>query len=142
MDVDEALIRTFVDPARGERLARFLASPADRARLREELGHLRDLHPSYRQPLPPALHTPEELERLLRTLGAPDRCRLLSEDPELDGLELELRDALAWVLDSGMATFVSCIPGRLAYFEGKRPDDRYVLERSGSGPDGSAPQSD
>ena len=121
MDVDEALVRTFVDPARGERLARFLASPADRARLREELGHLRALHPSYRQPLPP--------ERLLRTLGAPDRCRLLSEDPELDGLELDLRDALAWVLDSGMATFVSCIPGRLAYFEGKRPDDRYVLER-------------
>ena len=113
MDADEAVIRTFVDPAREERLARFLASPADRDRLREELGHLRELHPSYRQPLPPERQTAVELERLLRTMGAPDHCRLLSEDPELDGLELELRDALDWVLGSGKTTFVSCIPGRL-----------------------------
>jgi hypothetical protein len=129
MDADEALIRTFVDPAREERLARYLASPADRDRLREELGQLRELHPGYRQPLPAERQTPVELERLLRTMGAPDSCRLLSEDPELDGLELGLRDALDWVMGSGRTTFVSCIPGRLAYFEGKRPDDRYVLER-------------
>src|SRR5512134_2727373 len=70
MDADEAVIRTFVDPAREERLARYLASPADRDRLREELGHLRELHPGYRQPLPVDRQTPVELERLLRTMGA------------------------------------------------------------------------
>ncbi len=135
MDADEAVIRTFVDPAREERLIRFLSSPADRERLRQEIGHLRELHPSYRQPVPPDRQTPEEIERLLRTLGAPDRCHLLSEDAELDGLELDLRDGIEWVFGSGMATFVSCIPGRLAYFEGHSPTDRYVLERQGLPPE-------
>jgi hypothetical protein len=131
MDADEAVIRTFVDPAREERLIRFLSSPGDRERLRQEIGHLRELHPSYRQPIPPERQTPEEIERMLRTLGAPDRCHLLSEDAELDGLELDLRDAIEWVFGSGMVTFVSCTPGRLAYFEGRTASERYVLERPG-----------
>jgi hypothetical protein len=29
-----------------------------------------------------------------------------------------------------MGTFVSCIPGRLAYFEAEGPGQRYVLERA------------
>jgi len=131
MNADEAVIRMFVDPAREERLVRFLSSPADRDRLRHEIGHLRELHPDYSQPVPPDQQSPEEIERLLRTLGAPDRCHLLSADAELDGLELDLRDALEWVFGSGMTTFVSCIPGRLAYFEGRWPGERFVLERSG-----------
>ena len=44
---------------------------------------------------------------------------------------MPLHDALNDVVGSSDGTFVSCIPGKLAYFEGEEPNERYILERSG-----------
>jgi hypothetical protein len=41
----------------------------------------------------------------------------------------ELHEVLEAVVGRFQGTFVSCIPGRLAYFEGERENDRYILER-------------
>jgi hypothetical protein len=54
-------------------------------------------------------------------------CYVLSEDGALDGKELLLADALGQILGRGMGTFLSCIPGKLAYFEDE--DGRWILER-------------
>jgi hypothetical protein len=91
---------------------------------------MRDLDARFARAVPPAEQAPTSLARLLRARGAPDECVLFSEDGALDGRALRLDEALGAVVGRGMGTFVSCIPGRLAYFEAEGPGQRYVLERA------------
>jgi hypothetical protein len=44
-----------------------------------------------------------------------------------DGKEVNLQIALEETIGRQMGTFISCIPGKLAYFEDE--DGRYILER-------------
>jgi hypothetical protein len=37
--------------------------------------------------------------------------------------------ALDAVVGRGMGAFLSCIPGRLAFFEAEGPGERYILDR-------------
>jgi hypothetical protein len=117
----------------GEWRARFresLAPAKRRDTLRSQLPHLTHLDPRF------ATSTHESASVLaaqLREKGATDRCYLLSEDPDLDGRELPLDEALAAIADAGSrhATFISCVPGKLAYFHGTESGDRYLLELPG-----------
>jgi hypothetical protein len=62
---------------------------------------------------------PSAVCRLLRHYDAPATCHVISaDDSELDEQELDLEEALAKVFDFSQATIISCIPGKLAYFEG------------------------
>jgi hypothetical protein len=114
----------------GEWRARFresLAPAKRRDALRSQLPHLTHLDPRFATPTDEGASA---LVTQLREKGGEDSCYLLSEDPDLDGRELPLAEALAVIVDGGSrhATFVSCVPGRLAYFHGAEPGDRYVLE--------------
>ena len=40
-----------------------------------------------------------------------------------------LSEALAEVIGRGMGTFISCLPGKLAYFEGEERNERYICHR-------------
>jgi hypothetical protein len=113
----------------GEWRARFresLAAGKRRDAARSQLPHLTHLDPRFATPT--KAQSANELGAQLREKGAGDRCYLLSEDPELDGRELELDEALMAIVDgdSQHATFVSCVPARLAYFHDA--GHRYVLE--------------
>ena len=125
-----ALVRAFITPERQDRYLGLLASPRGRAKLRARLAHLRDLDARFGRPIPSADHTPAAISRLLRARGAPGMCVLLAEDAALDGRELPLDEALGAVVGRGMGTFISCLPGRLAYYEGEDPRERYLLERA------------
>jgi hypothetical protein len=114
----------------GEWRARFresLAPGKRRDTARSQLPHVTHLDPRFATPAG-GLSAPE-LSAHLREHGAGDGCYLLSEDPELDGRELPLDDALIAVVDGGShhATFVSCLPGALAYFHDPEPGNRRVL---------------
>jgi hypothetical protein len=61
-------------------------------------------------------------------MGAGSKCRVTSENLDLDGREMDLDAALKETIGYGMGTIISCIPGRLAYFEDE--DVRYILQRS------------
>jgi hypothetical protein len=74
------------------------------------------------------MHMADILETL-KTRGAPEKCYAISEDEDLDGKELLLSEALRTIHGRGIGTFLSCLPGRLAYFEDE--DNRYVLEHKG-----------
>jgi hypothetical protein len=127
-DHASALIRAFVAPARRERYLKLLATPRGRAKVRAALAHFPDLDRRKAHLLPAVDHTPERLAERLRDLGAPPECVLLAEDPALDGCRLPLEQALRVVVGGGMGAFVSCIPGRLAYFEGEYASERYLLK--------------
>jgi hypothetical protein len=118
----------------GEWRARFresLAPAKRRDMLRSQLPHLTHLDPRFATPT--QAQSAFELGALLRDKGAGDRCYLLSEDPDLDGRELALDEALVALVDgqSQYATFVSCVPAHLAYFHDEEPGNRYLLELPG-----------
>jgi hypothetical protein len=127
---DLATIRAFIASERRDRYVGLLASARGRAKLRAGLAHLRDLDPRFARVVPPAEQTPDSVAAHLRSRGAPAECVLLAEDSALDGQRLPLDEALAAVVGRGMGAFVSCLPGRLAYYEGEEPGERYILERA------------
>jgi len=45
----------------------------------------------------------------------------------MDSKELARRDALDTIVGAGIGTFLSCIPGKLGYFEDE--DGRFILQR-------------
>ena len=65
----------------------------------------------------------------LRKLGAPPTCFVLSANSDLDGREMPLTDALDAVVAKGQGTFVSCIPGRLGFYEYEDMKSSYLLSR-------------
>jgi hypothetical protein len=130
MDPSQSIITAFIRPERAPRYLSLLANRNGREKLRGKLAHFADLNPRFAQPVTGSEGTPQALERILKAKGAPERCYCLSENVELDDQELPLRSALERVIGSGMGTFLSCLPGRLAYFEGEEPGERYVLVRT------------
>jgi hypothetical protein len=127
----EALIRAFVAPERQDRLVGLLGSERGRDKLRGGLAHFAGLDARHVVPIAGSDQSPDGIARLLRGRGAPGTCVLLAEDAALDGQEVGLEEALRQVVGRGMGAFLSCVPGRLAYFEGEGPKERYILARVG-----------
>jgi hypothetical protein len=127
---EEPLIRAFVRPDRRPRLLELLASSKGRLKLRSSLAHFRDLDMRFARPVEPSKQHARDIELMLRAKGAPVTCHVLSESSELDGREMPLESALRDIVGRGMGAFVSCIPGRLGYFESEEVGERYILERA------------
>jgi hypothetical protein len=116
---------------RRERFQASLNGSKARTKLRQRLAHFPDLDERYRLAVP-SLDAEQQRGWILSTLkalGAPRSCYLVSENPGWDGERVDLDDALARVMGLGYGTLVSCVPGRVAYFEGEEPGDRWVLNR-------------
>jgi hypothetical protein len=139
-DHEIGAILAFVQRDKQERFLGFLASPRNRKKFTESLAHFRWFDQRFATPIPwkvdpnPKLtvwekHVSgiENICLLLKSRGAGPTCWAISEDPEIDGRELDLRAALEHVNGREIGTILSCIPGRLAYFEGE--DDTLLLAR-------------
>jgi hypothetical protein len=122
---EEGLVKAFLEPSRQES---FLADPKKRRKFTNELAHRRDrfLDLKFLKSIPPSQQNPAALFALLKQLGAGDKCWVSSEGV-LDGQEVDLLVALREVVGYGMGTIISCVPGRLAYFESE--DERYILQK-------------
>lgn len=139
-DHEEALIRSFILPARQQRYLDQLNAPRRRrAFIGAHLQHMVDLDPRYSNKLDPARRqVPHdqrkrthmlEIYAQLRSRGAPDTCRAISTNSALDGAVLGLLSALEAVVGQHRGTLLSCLPGRLAYYEGEDRGERYILQR-------------
>jgi hypothetical protein len=130
MDQAETVIRAFIRAERSPRYLALLAKRGGREKLRAQLAHLPDLDLRFAEPIPGSQANPIAVERLLTAKGAPGTCYVLSESAALDGRELPLPQALEQVIGRGIGTLLSCVPGRLAYFEGEDPGRRFILSRA------------
>jgi hypothetical protein len=128
-DDEVQLVHAFFREGRRERALHLLSTPRGRRKLLLGLAHTRDLAPSVLRPIESSAQTPEAINKLLVALGAPSHCYLVSEAAELDQCELPLREALLRVVGCGFGTIVSCLTGRLAYYESEEPGERFVLLR-------------
>ena len=126
---DEHLLARFFLPTKRERYVEMIGHPKKRSKFLRELAHFKSLDPQYILPLPPKKLFSEQIALILTQRGAPQNCWVTSESPELDGRQMPLLEALKEVVGSQMGTFLSCIPGKLAYYEGEEMGDRWILER-------------
>ena len=127
MNHEEELIKAFFVPTKRERYLEMIANPRKRKKFLLELSHFKALDPRYCFAVPKVEHTAEQIAAFLTRKGAMPSCRIMSEDSDLDGKELPLLEALKKVVGYQMGTFLSCVPGKLAYFEDE--DDRWILVR-------------
>jgi len=107
-----------------------LASRNRRGKALKELAHLHCLDRRHTVRVPPHAQTCSGVQSELMERGAPDFCWVISENLSIDGRKMGLLEALAAVIGQGAGTLLACVPGRLAYYEGEEPGERYILERT------------
>lgn len=121
--------RNFIVPEKRARYLSLLESKNGRKKILNGLNHCRDLDPRFTHPVPDNQSSAELIEALLRQKGAPDSCYVMSDNPDFDAREMPLAEALSKTVGMDVGTLVSCIPGKLAYFEMEGFRGRYILER-------------
>jgi hypothetical protein len=132
MNHEEEAVRAFIDPRRRERYLEFLSTPKRRRKFISQLAHFKSLDPKCLVGIAPSQQNSSSLAELLAAKGASSRCWVISENPELDAREIDLREALKETVGRGMGTIISCVAGRLGYFEDE--DGRFILQRQALSP--------
>ena len=125
-DIEEEILRAFVRSERADRYVAQLKKKMRREKLRREL-HNYAFDGRWIRSLTREEDNPQGLYALLRMLGAPEGCYVMSSEGEYDGAHLALLEALNRFHATGMGTIISCVPAQLASYEGE--DERYILER-------------
>lgn len=128
---ETAVVDAFIVPSKQDRIRELLSKPKRRRGVLESLYHQAPLDPRCMSRVPPADQSSSRIEALLRAKGAPDLCYVISTDRSLDGSTVALRKALDRIVGRGEGTIISCLPGRLGYFEAEEAGERYLLERRG-----------
>jgi hypothetical protein len=122
---EEAVVRAFIAPPRRARWLDALVSAKRRRAFLDRLNHCRDIDDRYAKPLPPG----SDVVALLRSMGAPTDCHVVSDIADIDGRDLPLVEAVDRVELGGFGTIVSCLPGRLAYYSAESGSRRLLLWR-------------
>ena len=126
---EEQFARSFIVPERRARYLSLLESERGRKKLLAGFYHCHDLDSRFAQPVPSNHQSAQAIEQLLKSKGAPATCYVMSADTSLDNREMSLSEALEETVGGDGGTFISCIAGKLAYFELEPFDGRYILER-------------
>ena len=130
MNEERAFVNSFVTPKRKSRYLGLLESKKGRRKFLGILNHFRDLDDRFSAHVSDSFEITYEIAQILKKKNAPDKCYVISDNKEIDGRQMDLTAALEEVVGNGIGTILSCIPGKLAYFEGEEPHERYILERS------------
>jgi hypothetical protein len=125
---EEQFAANFIMPVKQERYLSLLKSAKGRSKLRFGLNYCSDLDMRYAKLVSADQQCADALFKILKQKGAPDLCYVMSSNSNLDEEELSLYRALERTIGFGMGTLISCIPGKLAYFEFEEPGERYILE--------------
>jgi hypothetical protein len=129
-EIEASFLRAFIVPGKRDRYLEAFSNPKKRQRVLDRLNHHPDdLDPRYRVPLPQGCHSASDVEQLLVSRGAPSQCYVMSSSSELDRRDMPLHDALERVVGYQMATLISCVPGRVGFYESEDMAGRYLLER-------------
>jgi len=125
---ENGIFDVFIVKNKRKRYLELNASVRGRAKIRDSLPHFRDFDMKTTVKIPRSEQNYESVYRLLRANGAPDECCIISFCDELDGEVFDLYDAMKIVVGVEGGTIISCIPGKLGYYEGESPNDRFILK--------------
>jgi hypothetical protein len=126
---ETAFINTFLLPLRRGRVLNHLGSKRKRSRFLNRLPHMgfEFFDEKYAIKFDNDPHDTGNIHKYLKDFGAPNICYIISEDPELDTKEMELKMALEKVVGMQTGSLISCIQGKLVYYEGEGKNNRFIL---------------
>jgi len=124
-----SLIKSFVVKDRQRRYIDLLSTTKGRIKFRAYIAHFKDLNHQFCTTIPTDVSQSIDLYNLLKSKNAPETCYVISSNSALDKKTLLLKDATKDLFCSGVDYFLSCIPGKLAYFEGEEPKCRFILQK-------------
>ena len=128
-DHEKMFVDSFVIKAKQDRFREGLISTKRRQKLVSSLDHTSDLRFELATKISPNRQTPAEIYSELKGKGAADKCYVISSNSNIDGQELDLMSVLEDVVGYGDGTFLSCIPGKLGYFESGDLGNRVIFEK-------------
>ena len=125
-----AVIKEIVQRNKQERFLSFIANPKNRGKFTRELPNFSWFEPRFMTPVPwrvdlnlslwgKHLQGNENTSRLLHSKGAGETCWVISSNLRIDCKEMDLNAAIEKISGSAWGTVLSCIPGKLAYFQGE-----------------------
>jgi hypothetical protein len=124
--MEEATVRAFVLSAKRDRWLSLLGNPKRRATVLRELSHgSRFFDPRFATAVP----SNRDAGEMLRALGAPALCRVISEHREFDGRELPIVDVVREAVGFEIGVLICCLPGTLACSIGEVSEPRLILSR-------------
>ena len=123
---EKELVYNFIIKRKRDRYLQFLNNPKNRRKFLRELGHFKDFKDNSIIYIPKNQQNEDEIVKRLIKLGSNKECYIISEDSNIDATYMPLILAIKHVLGTGMGTIISCIPGKLAYYEGE--DERLILK--------------
>ena len=126
---EKRFIVNLVVPTKRQRFLDFVRNDKHRRKFLAELDHPDFIERRYVIPIPPNLQTANDIARMLGDRQAPLECYLISNSRRMDRCFIDLLTALDMVIGSGFGTVISCLPGKLVYFEGEGPGDRFLLHK-------------
>jgi hypothetical protein len=127
----EALfVNAFVIPERRQRWLESLASTRKRERFLFRLADGRDFNHDLMRRLEVKSKEPSFIASALQRDGAQEDCYIISCVRELDGRYLDLFQALQNVVGLGLGSVISCLPGKLAFYESETAGERWILKSS------------
>ena len=126
---EEKFAREFIIPEKRDRYVSLIGSVKGRKKILAGFHHIHDLDDRYAKLIPSNQQSAESIYRVLKQKGAPEVCYIMSDDHDIDQKEMPLREAISRVEGTNYGTLVSCIAGKLAYFETADMSGRYILEK-------------
>jgi hypothetical protein len=119
----------FIQPPQQRRLKALLElGEKRRQEVRSLLDHAITLDPKTVRNLPGGDQSPRIVEKKLRALGAPDSCYIIGP-ASVDGRTMPLGEALDAIMHQGNGAFLSCLPGKLGYYEYEHANGGQILHR-------------
>ena len=88
-----------------------------------------EIDPKYVLPIPKNEQSPDKIEKALRRYGKIDICWAMSEHDDHNKKSLPLKDALKDALEQGFVVIVSCIPGKLCFYQAEYAEQKYIIFR-------------
>ena len=122
-------VESFASSRGRRRLLSLLETPHGQRTMLAGLDHVNWLDPEFATLVPGAQQTAAGVATLLRQSGAPESCRVLSTNREVNDREIALEKALLKIVAGGAGTILFCVPGKLTYYESEEPSERYICRR-------------
>ena len=69
----------------------------------------------------------ETILSALKARKAPEFCFVISSNDKLDGTKMPLDEAIREVIGQEWGSFISCVAGKLGFFQSEELNDRYLL---------------
>jgi len=125
---ENSFINAFLVAEQQQRFCALLKSKKGRKKIRDSLSHSIKFKPQTIRQIPTDKQAADDILKLLIKNQSPTTCYLISEHTSFDEKEMDLNKALRVIVGSGIATIISCIPGKLAYYEGEGFSNRFILK--------------